>query len=58
LNDLGTNSVRTAKFSSIGKLAGRETIEKESLEINVEGKKGSDEDSSSNEDTKKRDVLR
>lgn len=61
LNDLKTNTVRTAKFSSIGKLAsGSAVAEENQAAANKEEAKGGsgDEDSSSNEDTKKNEVLR
>lgn len=61
LNDLKTNTVRTAKFSSIGKLASGSAVvdDTEQPANKEEAKDGSgDEDSSSNEDEKKNEVLR
>ena len=59
LNDIKTNTVKTGKFSSIGKLAMRSMVLDDPEEKKEEKKDGSDEEEpSSDEDTKRDEVLK
>ena len=57
MNDLKTNTVRTAKFSSIGKLAKRSSVAGPREEQKEVKKDGSDEEEPSSDEEAKRDEI-